>query len=630
MRTIKKLFYVAPSLVFAAPAFAHSVAQQSENPGWEWTPGVVAPLFLSLLMFAVGTLKVWKSAAPGRGTTGWQVVSFSAGWLSLFFALVSPLHTYGAFLFWIHMTQHEVLMLISAPLFVLSQPLLPFIWSLPLSWRKGVGSLGRNSVVRSLWRWITIPFVAFLVHGGLLWIWHVPALFEATLHSESIHAAQHACFLFSALLFWWAILHSRGGAVNFGTGIIFLFATAVHSGALGALLTLSHRVLYPSYAITAPQFGYSGLEDQQLGGLVMWVPAGVIYLAAALIMAAKWIHSSDSGSAHARMRRQALIFSFIFLALPLAQSRADDKLFVTNERDGTISVVSTATETVIGNIPIGGRPRGIRVSPDMSRVYVAVSTPIKTEKPVPPVAKVVAIEPRTYRILKEYQVGTDPEQLAVGSDGKRLYVSNEDAGTASVIDVDTGQMIATLVVGIEPEGAVTSPDGKQVYITSETSNSVAVIDTEQEKVVNNFLVGARPRDAVFSPDGAFSYVTAELGRSVSIVKRPENAVVATVSLPEPMKPAGIVISPDGTELYIAGGRGNCVGVLETRTRSLTKVIPVGERNWGIAISSDGRKLYTANGLSNNLSIIDTSAKSVTNTVSLGDGPWGIAIVQDRG
>ena len=109
----------------------------------------------------------------------------------------------------------------------------------------------------------------------MLWTWHVPVLFQATLDSEFVHALQHASFLFSALLFWWAILHGRVRAVGFGVAVLYMFTTALHSGLLGALLTLAGTVWYPIYDSTTASWGLTPLQDQQLGGLIMWIPAGL-------------------------------------------------------------------------------------------------------------------------------------------------------------------------------------------------------------------------------------------------------------------------------------------------------------------------------------------------------------------
>jgi len=120
-------------------------------------------------------------------------------------------------------------------------------------------------------------------------LWHAPALYQATLTSGAVHTLQHVSFLGAALLFWWALLHGREGRIGRPAAVIYLFTTAVHTSLLGALLTFSSRLWYPIYQATTGPWGLTPLEDQQLAGLIMWVPAGMAYLGAALALAATWL-----------------------------------------------------------------------------------------------------------------------------------------------------------------------------------------------------------------------------------------------------------------------------------------------------------------------------------------------------
>jgi YVTN family beta-propeller protein len=179
-----------------------------------------------------------------------------------------------------------------------------------------------------------------------------------------------------------------------------------------------------------------------------------------------------------RRRHWRLIAALILLGpiYACAPKPAGPLAYVSNERDGTISVIDTGADEVIQTIKVGARPRGIRLSPDGSRVYVASSTPSgQTYRDAD--NKIVAVDATTGEVVAKYHIGSDPEQLAVSRDGTKLYASNEDAGTVSVVDVRTCELISTLVVGIEPEGVTISPDGRWVYVTAETSNTVSVVDT---------------------------------------------------------------------------------------------------------------------------------------------------------
>jgi cytochrome c oxidase assembly factor CtaG len=124
-----------------------------------------------------------------------------------------------------------------------------------------------------------------------LWAWHVPALFDAALRSPAMHILQHASFLASALLFWWAALGGAPAPARRGVAMVLLFTTMLHTGALGALLALAPAPWYPHYVDSAAA-GLDPLEDQQLGGLVMWVPGGLAYLAAGLAAAFQLLEKS--------------------------------------------------------------------------------------------------------------------------------------------------------------------------------------------------------------------------------------------------------------------------------------------------------------------------------------------------
>ena len=253
---------------------------------WSFEPLVVITLILSAGLFAIG---LWRQGSRRI----WEPICFAGGWLALFVALVSPLHAWGAVLFSAHMTQHEVLMLVAAPLLVLSHPLVTLLWAFPVEWSRRIGNIGKIGWISSSWHVLTIPFVAWLVHAVALWVWHVPLLFDAVLHNEWIHTLQHLSFLLSALLFWWALIHGPRGPMGYGAGVLYLFTTSIHSGALGALLTIAGSVWYPSYIGLTASWGLTPLEDQQLGGLIMWIPAGLVYVIAGLALFAGWLREAD-------------------------------------------------------------------------------------------------------------------------------------------------------------------------------------------------------------------------------------------------------------------------------------------------------------------------------------------------
>jgi cytochrome c oxidase assembly factor CtaG len=257
---------------------------------WSLEPAVLGGLALAAVLYALGLRRLVRRA----GWTGRRrrALAFLAGWLTLAVAMLSPLHALGGALLSAHMVQHELLMLVAAPLLVAARPLVPLLWAFPSSPRRALGRRTSRGAPRALWRALTLPSVAFVLHAVAIWGWHVPALYDATLESEALHAAQHLSFLATALLFWWSLTHGPAAERRWGPAILYVTATMAHTSGLGVLLTLASRPLYPAYVGRTAPWGLTALEDQQLAGLVMWIPAGVGYLVAALVFTWRWIESS--------------------------------------------------------------------------------------------------------------------------------------------------------------------------------------------------------------------------------------------------------------------------------------------------------------------------------------------------
>jgi putative membrane protein len=219
---------------------------------------------------------------------GWRALAFFASWLSLTVALVSPVHWLGEHLFSFHMIEHEILMAISAPLLAVARPIGALLWSLPRKLRIAAGRTLKMPVIGLTWAWLSAGRNATVIHGAAIWVWHAPILFDAAVMNAAMHRLQHLSFLLTAILFWWSVFWRS----NAGLAAWHLFITMLHTSALGALMALAPRVLYRLQAATAAAWGLTPLEDQQLAGLIMWIPAGTIYAGAALALIAVWIKRS--------------------------------------------------------------------------------------------------------------------------------------------------------------------------------------------------------------------------------------------------------------------------------------------------------------------------------------------------
>ena len=277
---------VATLAALPAAALAHHEVDASGSNFESW---LIVLLAASAIAYGWGVTKLWRKAGAGHGIRTVEVIRFAAGWTALAAALLSPIDGLAARSFAVHMVQHETLMVVAAPLLVLSRPFEAWAWALPPGTRSVLATMFSASHIRFAWRRLTAPATALYLHALALWIWHVPALFVAALATEALHVLQHTCFFASALVFWWAAF-GRGIRAPDTTSIALLFTTMLHTSALGLLLTFAPT---PWYAHPAPAlFGLTALEDQQLGGLVMWVPGGVAYLVAGLVIVAAWLSPS--------------------------------------------------------------------------------------------------------------------------------------------------------------------------------------------------------------------------------------------------------------------------------------------------------------------------------------------------
>jgi putative membrane protein len=288
MRTLALIFFVLST----PSARAHGTESHGSVATWTFDPWIVTPLLVLGLLYAAGSAVLWQRT--GRQVRGWQAVAYFSGWLSIALALVSPLHWLGEHLFTFHMIEHEILMAISAPLLVMSRPIGTLLWSLPRGGRLASGRFLRRPAVEAAWQWLSTGRNATLLHGLAIWAWHAPFLFDAAVVNVAVHRLQHLSFLLTAILFWWSVFR-RGDS---GVGAWHLFITMLHTSVLGALMALAPRLLYEAETATAAEWGLTALEDQQLAGLIMWVPAGTVYAGAALALTAIWIRNSGDMREH--------------------------------------------------------------------------------------------------------------------------------------------------------------------------------------------------------------------------------------------------------------------------------------------------------------------------------------------
>jgi putative membrane protein len=292
------------TLMASAQARAHGAIEDSLGPlTWTYDPWVIVPIYSSALVYLFGSARLRARAGKSRRRLYLQGLAFWGGWCVLALSLLSPLHWLGERLFAAHMVEHELLMVVAAPLLVVSRPSAAMLWALPQTWRPVVSSCVLNHAFSEPWRLLRSPLIATTIHTVALWVWHMPQLYNDVLASPMMHRLQHASFFLSALLFWWSLFHGSVRRVGYGIAIACLFFTSLQCAMLGIFLTLARGSWYPQQEEFAYLFGLTPMEDQQLAGLVMWIPPGFVYLGFALYFAALWISRASpearNGNVHA-------------------------------------------------------------------------------------------------------------------------------------------------------------------------------------------------------------------------------------------------------------------------------------------------------------------------------------------
>jgi putative membrane protein len=280
---------------------------------WNWDPVLILSLILSAWLYVASQRELRLRAGLRHSVLNWRAISFSAGLIALLLALVSPLDASSTALFSAHMFQHMLLIVIISPLLVFGESPGSFLLALASPVRRKLGrGWQRTRWLKSAWRTLTQPMMAWALNILTVWVWHVPRLYETALENEALHMLEHLCLLATSLLFWWTII-SPGTRLRRGDlGILALFTMALQGGLLGALITFAPTPWYPVYTLTTQPWGLSPLEDQQLAGAIMWIPVGMIYTVAALILfnirlawiERKGINSTDSKTLSSNYRNE--------------------------------------------------------------------------------------------------------------------------------------------------------------------------------------------------------------------------------------------------------------------------------------------------------------------------------------
>lgn len=344
MSLIRTSSTVAVWLLSASAAFAHAGHEEAAAAlTWTADPWTLVPLAAASIWYALGVWRMAGERGLSRAELG-RIAAFAGGILVLVIAFQSPVETLADQLFSVHMVQHMLLIIAAAPLLVWSDPSVFFLRALPRSARR---RLGRSWIVRKAARTVRQlmhPLLVWTVFCGGFVFWHVPGVYQLALHNNALHIAEHLTFLLTSMAFWSMVLPVRGcRRLDHGPTLLFVATAAVLTDLPGALMVFAPRPLYPAHAEGTAAWGISLLQDQQLAGLIMWIPGGAVYLAATGWLFVAWMREAEL-RALASARRVAAAFvlmacaGLLLAACSEAQSEQPVPNFDGNAKRGALLI----------------------------------------------------------------------------------------------------------------------------------------------------------------------------------------------------------------------------------------------------------------------------------------------------
>lgn len=292
--------------------------------------------------------------------------------------------------------------------------------------------------------------------------------------------------------------------------------------------------------------------------------------------------------------------------------------YVPNQKSGTISVIDTASDTVVrtltGQKQLGNRLQAIDATQDGKTLYVVDAQH----------DKLFAIDPATDHVVHSVAIGPQAEGVRLARDRKMLAVCAEGQNLVLLVDPSTFKIDARIKVkGSNPEHCEFTPDDKWLLTSNEGSNDIDVIDLATRQSTGVIATSGHPRGAAFLPGTTHVYIAQEGANAVDVIDIDTRKKLLTI--PTALRTAGVTIARDGKRAYTANGGAGSVSVIDTATNKTIKEIPVGKRPWNMALTPDGTKLYVANGRSNSVSVIDTRTLNVIKEIPVGELPWGVVI-----
>jgi cytochrome c oxidase assembly factor CtaG len=259
---------------------------------WDPDPLLSFTLVMASVLYARG-LATMRSRRPGPSPERKRNVAFYAGLAVVALAVMSPLHALAETLLSAHMVQHVVLIVVAAPLLAYARPGLPIMLGLPAPLQRVLRGDPVLHVSRIIRRAVANAPAVWILGAAALWVWHLPGPYDWALRNELGHRLEHFSFIATALLYWAIVVPRRARVTRHASAIALTFATGLQSAALGAILAFATEPLYPTHADRAVAWGLSPLTDQQLAGVIMWVPMGGLYIAIIAALFLGWMREMD-------------------------------------------------------------------------------------------------------------------------------------------------------------------------------------------------------------------------------------------------------------------------------------------------------------------------------------------------
>lgn len=254
----------------------------------------VEPFAIAVAVLAVALYVRGLDAAGIRAVGRARAWSFAAGIALALLAVTSPLHAAAEVAFSAHMVQHQILILVAAPLIVAGRPAFVMALALPIRMRQLGRRASRAGPLAVASRLLRNPLTLLLAYAGVVWIWHLPSPYQKAVTDEAVHAAEHAAFAGAALAFWAAVTRTgprrRMHAVP---AMLLVLGTMLHSTWLAAVLTFGEPA-YPIYMRRAPLWGVEALTDQQIAGAIMWIPSSIVFMIVFGVLFVRWLRDLDA------------------------------------------------------------------------------------------------------------------------------------------------------------------------------------------------------------------------------------------------------------------------------------------------------------------------------------------------